>query len=558
MGLFDGQLGRDGFGSTAHIARLIDAPVVLVVDAAGSSRSAAVSALGLRDFDERIRFGGVVINRVAGDRHGAELAAVFEAAGVPVLGMVPRSAGVHAPSRHLGLVPAAERAESSAMIEALSGHVAEHVDLAAVLQVAAQAPELIAVPWNPGQVVTPVAGRPLVGLMAGRAFTFRYAETEELLRAAGCEVVDIDPLRDAGLPAGIAALYIGGGFPEVHAVELSRNAALRAAVAEAIFDGLPTVAECAGQLYLGEHLDGHPMVGALPASARMTPRLRLGYRHATAPAETLLAAAGDTVTGHEFHRTQTTPGRGTVPAWSWLERAEGFSADPAGTGEPTLHSSYLHLHWAGNPGCAQRFANTAAGFVARSAGWTPAVRTEGRLDGIDLHHHGDRDISPGLVDLAVNVMLPGPPVWLAEVIERTVPGLGAYPDAAVARDALAEAHGLPPEMVLPTAGGAEAFALVARTLTAAHPLVVHPQFTEPEAALRAAGHAVQRWLLPVAAGLTSPDWRVCPPGPTRCSSATRPTRPGGCTAATTCSGPATDGCWWSTRRSWTPPTSSSR
>lgn len=504
MGLFDGQLGRDGFGSTAHIARLIDAPVVLVVDAAGSSRSAAVSALGLRAFDERIRIGGVVINRVASDRHAAELGAVFEAAGVPVLGMVPRNAGVHAPSRHLGLVPAAERAESSATIGALAGHVANHVDLAAVLQVAAQAPELEARPWDPGQVMRAIAGRPLVGLMAGRAFTFRYAETEELLRAAGCDVVDIDPLRDGGLPAGIAALYIGGGFPEVHAVELSRNAALRAAIAEAILDGLPTVAECAGQLYLGEHLDGHPMVGVLLASARMTPRLTLGYRQATAPGHTLLTAAGDTVAGHEFHRTQTTPGHGTDPAWSWLGRSEGFSANPARTGQPTLHSSYLHVHWAGNPGCAQRFADAAAGFDGHSGRWAPAVRSEGRLDGIDLHHHGDRDIAPGLVDLAVNVMLPGPPEWLAEVIGRTVPGLGAYPDAALARAALAEVHGLPPEMVLPTAGGAEAFALVARTLTAAHPLVVHPQFTEPEAALRAAGHAVQRWLLPVAAGADQP------------------------------------------------------
>lgn len=504
MGLFDGQLGRGGFGSTAHIARLISAPVVLVVDAAGSSRTAAAAGLGLRAFDERITIAGVIVNRVGSPRHAAELSAVFEAAGLPVLGTVPRNAGISAPSRHLGLVPAAERLQSAATVAALAAHIAERVDLDAVWQLARTAPALDVSAWNPAEVVTPVAGRPVVGLMAGRAFTFRYAETEELLRAAGCEVVEIDPLQAQSLPAGISGLYIGGGFPEIHAVELSRNASLRNAIAAAIADGLPTVAECAGQLYLGEHLDGHPMVGALAATARMTPRLSLGYRQATAPTDTLLAAAGTTLTGHEFHRTTTSPGSGTSSAWSWGDQPEGFSADPAGHGTPSLHSSYLHVHWAGNPDCAQRFAEAAAHFSTSTGGVHPALR-ERPADGIDLLHHGDHDLAPGLVDLAVNVMLPGPPAWLADRIASTLAGLGSYPDAAAARAAIADAHGVPAEMVLPTAGAAEAFALIARTLTATHPLVVHPQFTEPEAALRAVGAPVQRWLLPVAAGSGTPS-----------------------------------------------------
>lgn len=511
MGLFDGQLGRDGFGSTAHIARLLDAPVLLVVDAAGSSRTAAAGALGLRSFDERIRIGGVVVNRVASPRHGAELAAVFAAAGVPLLGLVPRSAGITAPSRHLGLVPAAERAESAATIATLAEHVAEHVDLAAVMDLARSAPPLDTAPWDPAEVVTPVAGRPLVGLFAGRAFTFRYAETAELLTAAGCRVVEIDPLTDTALPAGLAGLYIGGGFPEIHAVELSANARLRAAVADAIAAGLPTVAECAGQLYLAEHLDGHPMVGALPATSRMTPRLTLGYRSATAHADTLLAPSGARVAGHEFHRTQTHPPAGPSPAWDWPDTSEGFSLDPARTGAPTLHASYLHLHWAGQPDAAQRFARAAADFTARTGGVEPATGHAARADGIDLHHHGDRDTTPDLVDLAVNVMLPGPPAWLAEAIASTTSTLGRYPDLGAARAAIAAAHDVPPEMVLPTAGGAEAFALIARTLTAAHPLVVHPQFTEPEAALRAAGHPVQRWLLPVHLDSDAPPLTGLPP-----------------------------------------------
>lgn len=502
MGLFDGRLGTGGFGSTAHVARLVNAPVLLVVDAAGSSRTAAAVALGLRGFDSAVRIAGVIVNRVASPGHGRELQAVFDAAGMPVLGLVSRSAGIAAPSRHLGLVPAAERLESAVTVDTLAEHLADCVDLDAVQALAASAPSLDATAWRPEGVVQPAAGAPLIGLLAGRAFTFRYAETEELLRAAGCRVVEIDPLVDTTLPAGIAGLYAGGGFPEVHAVDLSANSALRAEIAAAIADGLPTVAECAGQLYLGRHLDGHPMVGALPASARMTPRLTLGYRQAVAPADTLLTEAGTTVTGHEFHRTRTSPAHGSSAAWAWDQRADGFSSDPAGRGTPSLHSSYLHTHWAGHPGIAQRFAQAAADF-ATAPSHPPARTTAAVADGINLLHHGDRDLAPGLVDLAVNVLLPEPPGWLAEAISS--PRLGAYPDARPARDAIAARHGVDPGMVLPTAGGAEAFGLVARGLVVERPMVVHPQFTEPEAALRAAGHTVQRWLLPVHATAGNPS-----------------------------------------------------
>ncbi len=530
MGLFDGRLDTGGFGSTAHVARLLSAPVVLVVDAAGSSRTAAAAAIGLRGFDPTITIAGVIVNRVGSPRHGREITREFEAAGVPVLGVVPRSTSIAAPSRHLGLVPAAERAESSATIDALAAHLAEHVDLDAVAAVAGSAPGLDASPWDASRVVTRVSGEPLVGVLAGRAFTFRYTETDELLRAAGCRVVEIDPLADTSLPSDIAALYAGGGFPEVHSVELSRNAPLRADIAAAIADGLPVVAECAGQLYLGRHLDGHPMVGALDASARMTPRLTLGYRTASAPADTLLAAADTTVAGHEFHRTVTTPSSGTspttgtTPAWAWDGKTDGFSV--AVGNAPSLHSSYLHVHWAGYPELAGRFAAAASDFAraasaragaARTAfaggiptGSVPASRvpTTAVADGIDLHHHGDRDLVPDSVDLAVNVMLTTPPAWLAG--EIAAPKLGAYPDARTAREALAVRHGVPPEMVLPTAGAAEAFSLVARGIAMERPMVVHPQFTEPEAALRVAGRAVQRWLLPVSPGEPTPLIGVLP------------------------------------------------
>lgn len=509
MGLFDGQLGGDGFGSTAHLADLTKTPVVLVVDAAGSSRTAAAAALGLRAFDPRIQIASVVVNRVASARHAAELQAVFDAAGMPVLGFVPRNAGIAAPSRHLGLVPADERAESAATIAAMAEHLGTHVDLQAVLQVARTAADLNAEPWDPARVMRPVSGRPRVAVFAGRAFTFRYAETTELLQAAGCEIVEIDPLTALTLPQDLSGLYIGGGFPEVHAAELSRNTALRRGVAEAVAAGLPTVAECAGQLYLSQHLDGHPMAGVLPASSQMTPRLTLGYRRATTATDTLLASADHDVVGHEFHRTQTVPDATHDPAWAWAGGEDGFSLDPAGSGQPSLHSSYLHLHWASQPKLAQRFAQACADFEA------PALQAKkspphATTDGIDLSHHGDSDLGTGLIDLAVNVMLPGPPAWLAEQISQTIAELGAYPNADLARQALAALHQVPAEMVLPTAGAAEAFMLIARTLRANNPVVVHPQFTEPEAALRACGHRVQRWLLPLEATVPSlgelPSW----------------------------------------------------
>jgi cobyrinic acid a,c-diamide synthase len=196
--------------------------------------------------------------------------------------------------------------------------------------------------------------RPVVAMAGGRAFTFRYAETEELLRAAGCEVVAFDPLSDPGLPAGTAAIYLGGGFPEVHAADLTGNEPLRRGLAAAIADGVPTVAECAGLLYLCSTLDSSPMVGAIAAEAAMTERLTLRYPTMTATTDNLLTRGGERVTGHEFHRTDVAPMSGARPAWTVDGEHVGFAS-------PTLHASYLHTHWAGHPQLAQRFADAAHG-----------------------------------------------------------------------------------------------------------------------------------------------------------------------------------------------------
>lgn len=507
MGLFDGRIGARGFGSTAHVARLVSAPVVLVVNAASTSRTAAAVVAGLAGFDPAIRVAGVILNRVGSPRHEAEIRDALAETGVPCLGVLPRVKDLSTPSRHLGLVPAAERDEAAGVIAQAARLVATHIDLDAVLDVARSAPGLDAEPWDPAAVVIPVAGRPRIAVAGGRAFTFRYAETAELLEAAGCEVVVFDPVTAAALPEDTAGLYLGGGFPEVFAEELAANGSLRAGVAAAVASGTPTVAECAGLLYLAESLDGEPMAGALPVAATMGPRLTLGYHEATAPADTLLARAGERVRTHEFHRTAVTPRPGAriEAAWSVGDEArpEGVSADPAGGGTPSVHAAYQHLHWAGSPRFAQRFADAASAYAARGVRRRPApVVTAGSAgsavadalaEPIDLGHHGDRDTADGLIDLAVNVHAPAPD-WLLDAVIASASAWARYPDPARARTALAARHGIDEVCVLPTSGAAEAFTLIARGLRPSHAVIVHPQFTEGEAALRRAGVRVSRVL----------------------------------------------------------------
>jgi cobyrinic acid a,c-diamide synthase len=516
MGLFDGRIGADGWASTAHVARLVDAPIVLVLDISSVSRTAAAWVHGLQTFEPGTRIAGVIVNKAGTPRHAREVVSALEATGLPVLGVLPRDAGIEAPSRHLGLVPAAERTEAAATVERLAAQIAEHVDLQQVLSIAHSAPALAGEPWDPSVAVVPPGSvaRPVVAVAGGRAFTFRYAETTELLGAAGLQPVVFDPLTDPALPEGTAGLYLGGGFPEVHAADLGGNTALLDAVRDAVAAGLPTVAECAGLLYLCRSVDGVAMVGSIDADARMTPRLTLGYRGAVADRDQLLAVAGRRVTGHEFHRTVVGPTSGAEAAWLVDGEAVGFSSDPAGTGSPTVHASYLHIHWAGHPHLAQRFDDAVHAYAAdppgtrapapsesaasvpaagTAAAGTAAAGTDERFE--DLDHHGDADVADGLVDLAVNVRVPAPPAWLADVIRASVDDLAAYPDPQRARAAIAAAHHVSPEQVLPSAGGAELFSLLARARAWRSPVVVHPQFTEPEAALRAAGHRPSRVVL---------------------------------------------------------------
>ena len=518
MGLYDGQLGTDGFASTAHVAAVTSSPVVLVVDISHASRSIAATVHGLRTWGSGVDVGGVVLNKAGSVRHSDEVVRALSGNGVPVLGVLQRDDGVSAPSRHLGLVPAAERADAAAALDRLAAQVAERVDLEAVVRLARAAPALTGNPWDAQTAVRLSSSaerggpRPVIAVAGGRAFTFAYAETTELLRAAGCEPVAFDPTTDEHLPEGTQGLYLGGGFPEMHAVELSGNELLRARLREAVRGGLPTVAECAGLLYLCRSVDGSPMVGAVPADAAMAPRLTLAYRTATAPVPNLLGRPGETVTGHEFHRTRllSTPGG---PAWSF---GDGLTD---GVASSTLHAAYLHTHWAGHPQLAVRLTEAVRrspvhrdmrmsrpGPVGTPGAASATFACPTAPTAEPLRHHGDREVAPGLLDFAVNVYAGPRPDWLEEALARA--DVGRYPDQAPAREAVAVRHGRPAEDVLATAGAAEAFGLVARLRSWRRPVVVHPQFTEPDVALAGAGHRPDHLLLSHADGFRLDPDRV--------------------------------------------------
>jgi cobyrinic acid a,c-diamide synthase len=336
------------------------------VDATAQGRSVAALVHGFRSFDPELRLAGVILNRVGSDRHRTILTEALDAIGVRVLGSLHRSDAVAAPSRHLGLVPVAERApESTAAVDALADLVKASLDLDAIERIAHTAAPLAPNDWSPqGAIGEPVvaAGEraPVVAIASGAAFTFSYAEHAELLAAAGAQVVPFDPLHDEKLPGGTRALVIGGGFPEVYAPQLSANRSLHEAVRQLARDGGAIAAECAGLLYLAESLDGAPMCGLLPAVAEMTDRLTLGYREAVAPADSVLCDAGTRVAGHEFHRTAIRPAAGGLPAWLWASEVHPGQGVAEGYAEGGIHASYLHLHWAGTPSIARRIVQAAA------------------------------------------------------------------------------------------------------------------------------------------------------------------------------------------------------
>lgn len=370
MGLFDGAGrapeaesappgGRCPYASTAHIARLLDAPVVLVVDAAAMADSIAAMVHGYATYDPDLRVAGVIANRVGSSAHAELLRAALGRIGLPLLGALSGHDDLAAPSRHLGLVPVAERrAEAERTVRALGERLAGAVDVAAVMAVARSAPPLEVEAWEPPFRFSG-GSRVRIGVAEGAAFSFTYAENLELLEAAGADLVGFDPTRDVALPPDVAGLYIGGGFPETYADQLSANEPLRAQIAALARAGRPILAECGGLTYLCRSLDGQPMCGVLPAVARMGDGLTLGYRRARVATPGTWWPEGGVVYGQEFHRGVVEPAAGSQPAWRFEEpgrpdRSEGFV-------QGTVHASYLHTHWAATPEVARRFVAAARG-----------------------------------------------------------------------------------------------------------------------------------------------------------------------------------------------------
>lgn len=361
MGLFDGRIedaaAVPARGSTAQVAGLLGAPVILVVEARGQSHSIAALLHGFSTFDTGIRIAGVVLNRVGSPRHEQVLRQACEHAGIPVLGAIPRSDEIEVPTRYLGLVTAAEYGRRArAAVEAMTALIARHVDIGAVAAAAATA--VTDPPWDPAVAVGEAVTEPVtVALASGKAFSFGYAEHAELVRAAGADVVEFDPLVDS-LPENTDAVLLPGGFPEQFTAELSANEPARRQISTLAAAGAPVHAECAGLVYLVSELDGYPMCGVLAGSARFTEQLTLGYRDAVAVTDSPLYGTGQRVTGHEFHRSAVAFADPYQPAWLYQGGAAGTVRDGAVHGG--VHAAYLHTHPAAVPAAVARFVAHAS------------------------------------------------------------------------------------------------------------------------------------------------------------------------------------------------------
>jgi len=357
MGMFDGA-GDGTPSSTASVAALLGAPVLLVVDASAMSGSVAAVVHGFATFDDAVQVAGVVLNRVGSDGHEAMLRDALAPLGVPVLGALRRDDALTWRDRHLGLVPVVEQPrEVAAALDRLASSVATSVDLEAVLGIARRAAVVEA-----GAVAAPQrVGRARIAVASGPAFGFVYRDNVEALASAGAELVPFDPFEDPSLPEAVGGLYVGGGFPEVFVERLAANRPLLADVRTKVDHGLVTWAECGGLLWLARSLDGAAMVGAVDAEGHMTEKLTIGYRGVTVSRANPIGPAGALLRGHEFHHSTTDP------LGSALELRAARGAGRAGFATSTLVASYVHLHLGASPEVAERFVR-----LAGSAGGTSA------------------------------------------------------------------------------------------------------------------------------------------------------------------------------------------
>jgi cobyrinic acid a,c-diamide synthase len=365
MGLFDGVSGGGEQGSSAEIAKFLGLPVVLVVDASKSARSLAAVIKGFESFDTDLRFAGVVLNGVAGDNHYRLLEqAILSSCSVPILGWLPRNVEVAIPERHLGLHSAVEQTNSLEKLKAFANFAEQNLDIDQLLRAAAYAqPEEPAAPMAKSLAV-PGPERIRVGVALDRAFSFYYEDNFDILRQHGAEVVPFSPLAASKLPDDLDALYLGGGYPELHAPALSENKSLLAAIREFADSGRPIYAECGGMMYLATmltNLEGESFLLAdvLPLRITMTEKLvRFGYVEVQFTEDCLLGAEGTRVRGHSFHFSEVAAAPELSAAYrvnyslSGRQEKEGYSKD-------RVLASYIHLHFRANPSIIASFLNHA-------------------------------------------------------------------------------------------------------------------------------------------------------------------------------------------------------
>lgn len=356
MGLFDGASGTDDYGSTAHIARLLNLPVLLILNCSSLSRSIAAIAHGYRTFDPRINVAGVILNRVGSDRHLELLQSALEPLQIPIFGVLRRQDEIFIPDRHLGLVPTGELDTLQPILDRLAHLGKTCFDWEKLLPLLSIHPPAISVR---AQGVVPLHQPIRIAIARDSAFNFYYADNLDLFRELGVETVEWSPLADSDLPSDIQGLYFGGGFPEVFADRLSENETARRSVRSAIASGIPTYAECGGLMYLCDEIvdfDGnsYPMVGLLPTKAAMGKKLTLGYRQATATQDSPLVKKGDRFWGHEFHRSTLTE----EPPHPLLD-LQGYNSQLSykseGWARENLHASYIHIHFGAQAQLLERF-----------------------------------------------------------------------------------------------------------------------------------------------------------------------------------------------------------
>ncbi len=355
MGLFDG--GRGGVASTAAIARLLRAPVILVVNCRSAGESIAAVVLGFQKYDPEIRLAGVILNQIGSDSHERMVTEALGRIGVHVLGVIRRTESLKVPERHLGLLPVTENPAETVLAN-IHAAIAGSLDVAALLEIAAQAPPLEA----PAGPPLPEQRSCRIGVASDEAFSFYYPESLRVLEEQGAAIVPFSPLRDEKLP-DVDGLLFGGGFPEMFLERLAANESMRQDIRDAAQAGVPIVAECGGYMYLCRRVaafDGaeYPMAGLIPQICRMEKNLQtVGYVEATALADNVLCATGETLRGHEFHFSSMvadSSGEAVTPAFRFRKNRTGAEY-MAGYVNGNVLASYLHIHFAGNPAAARRF-----------------------------------------------------------------------------------------------------------------------------------------------------------------------------------------------------------